>query len=89
MRVGWTSMWLIQIFDLHAENLREVEDAVRAMEGVTMVSALRDGQPYVVAECPTERDAIRVQDAVGSVDPTAIVVTTRDGAGEAQELVGL
>jgi hypothetical protein len=88
MRVGWTNMWLIQIFDLHAEDLRQVEDSIRAMDGVGMVSALRDGRPYVVAECPTERDAIRVQEAVAAVDPTAIVVTTRDDA-EAQELVEL
>ena len=82
-------MWLIQVFDLHSEDLRKVEDSIRAMEGVTMASALRDGQPYVVADCPTEGDAIRVQNAVAAIDPVAIVVTTRDGASEAQELVGL
>jgi hypothetical protein len=83
------NMWLIQIFDLHAESLHQVEAAIRAMDGVTMASALRDGQPYVVAECPTEGDAIRVQDAVAAVDAAAIVVTTTDSAGDAQELVGL
>ena len=82
-------MWLIQIFDLRAENLQPVEDAIRAMEGVTLVSALRDGQPYVVVECPTQKDAMRVQDAVVAVDPTAIVVSTTEGAGESPELVGL
>ena len=82
-------MWLIQIFDLQAEDLRDVEDAVRAIEGVSAASALRDDQPYVVVECPTEGDAIRVQNAVGAIDRDAIVVTTTEDAGEAQELVGL
>ena len=82
-------MWLIQVFDLHAEDLHQIEGAIRAMEGVTMVSALRDGQPYLVAECPTEGDAIRVQNAVAAVDSAAIVVTTADGVGEAREVVGL
>lgn len=83
------NMWLIQVFDLQAEGLRDVEDSVRAMDGVAMASALRDGQPYVVVECPTQGDAIRVQDAVTAVDPAAIVVCTTEGAGEAEELVGL
>ena len=41
-------MWLIQIFDLHPESLQQVEDAIRAMDGVGLASAVRDGQPYVV-----------------------------------------
>ena len=81
-------MWLIQIFDLHSEDLRQVEHAIRAIEGVTMASALRDNQPYVVAECPTQDDAIGVQHAVAAVDAAAIVVTTADGGGESQELAG-
>lgn len=82
-------MWLIQVFDLQAEGLRDVEDAVRAMDGVAMASALRAGQPYMVVECPTQGDAIRVQDAVTAVDPAAIVVCTTESAGDAEELVGL
>ena len=82
-------MWLIQIFDLDVEGLRQVEDAIRAMDGVAMASALRDGQPYVVVDCPTQSDAMRVQNTVAAVDPTAIVVTTTEGADPAQELVGL
>lgn len=82
-------MWLIQIFDLHPESLQQVEDAIRAMDGVGLASAVRDGQPYVVVECPTQGDAIRVQSAVAAADPAAIVVSTTDGAGETQELVGL
>ena len=54
-------MWLIQIFALHAEDLKQVEASIRAVDGVKRASALRDGQPYVVAECPTERDASRIQ----------------------------
>jgi hypothetical protein len=83
------NMWMIQIFDLQAEGLREVEASVRAMDGVTMASALRGDQPYVVAECPTESDAIRVQVAVAAVDPAAIVVSTTEGADPEQELIGL
>jgi hypothetical protein len=82
-------MWLVQIFDLHAENLAQVEDAIRAIDGVGMASALRDEQPYVVAQCLTEDDAMRVQHALAAVDPDAIVVSTCDGIGETQELVGL
>jgi hypothetical protein len=82
-------MWLIEIFDLNADALQEVEDAIRVMEGVTMASAIRDGQPYVVVGCPTEGAAVRVQHTVAEVDAAAIVVHTNDGAGEPQEAVGL
>jgi hypothetical protein len=54
-----------------------------------LASALRAGQPYVVVECPTQGDAIRVQDTVTAVDPAAIVVCTTEGAGDTQEPVGL
>lgn len=88
MRIGWTGMWLVQIFDLHAQNLQQVEDAIRAIGGVGMVSALRDDQPYVVAQCPTQDDAMRVQHAVAAVDPGAIAVYTSDGTAT-QEAIGL
>lgn len=81
-------MWLSQIFDLDTSALGPAEDAIRAMDGVKMVSALRDGQPYIVVECPTEGDAVRVQNAVALVDPAAIVVTSIEDPNEAQELVG-
>lgn len=80
--------WLIEIYDLDAGGLQQVEDAIRAMEDVTAASALRGDQPYVVVESPTQSDAIRVQNAVAAIDPAAIVVTTTEGA-DAQELVGL
>lgn len=82
-------MWLIEIFDLNAGALQEVEDVIRVMEGVTMASAVRDGQPYVVVGCPTESAAVLVQHTVAEVDPAAIVVHTNDGVGEPQEVVGL
>ena len=82
------NMWLIEIFDLDAGRLRQVENAIRVMEGVTLASALRDGQPYVVVGCPNQSDAMRVQHTVAAVDPAAIVVITTEGAGEPQELVG-
>jgi hypothetical protein len=83
------NMWLIEIYDLNAGGLVQVENAIHVMEGATMASALRDGQPYVVVGCPTESDAIRVQHTVAAVDPAAIVIHTTEGAGESQELVGL
>lgn len=76
-------MWLIQIFDLDAGQLGEVEEALRAVPGVRVASAFRDEQPYVVAECPTQSDAIVIQGVVARIDPTAIVVHTTAGAGEA------
>lgn len=82
-------MWLVQIFDLDAGHLSDVEEALRAMTGVRVASAFRDEQPYVVAECPTQRDAILAQEVVARIDPSAIVVHTTAGAGEAQEPVGL
>ena len=82
-------MWLIQIFDLDVRRLGDVEEALRAIEGVGVASALRDEQPYVVADCPTDADAVRVQNVVSEIDPAAIVVHTAEGAGEAQDPVGL
>ena len=82
-------MWLIQIFDLHADSFGQVEDAIRAMDGVVMASGLHNDQPYVVAECSTEGDAMRIQHAVAAVEPSAVVVSTCDGAGAVQEVIGL
>ena len=82
-------MWLVQIFDLDAGHLVEVEVALRAMEGVGVASGFRGEQPYVVAQCPKQSDAILVQEVVARVDPTAIVVHTTAGAGEIHEAVGL
>ena len=76
--------WLMEIYDLDAGGLQQVEDAVRALEGVTAASALRGDQPYAVVECPTQSDAIRVQIAVAAIDPAAIVVTTTEGADDAK-----
>ena len=83
------NMWLIEIFDLQTEALPQVERAIRAMDGVTAASAIRADQPYIVAECPTEAYAIRVQNAVAAIDPAAIVVSTTEGADPAQEPVGI
>ena len=83
------NVWLIEIYDLNAEGLVQVENAIHVMKDVTMASALRDGQPYIVVGCPTQSDAIRVQHTVAAVDPAAIVIHTTEGVGESQELVGL
>lgn len=83
------SMWLVQVFDLDAGHLGEVEQALRAMTGVGVASAFRDEQPYVVAECPTQRDAILAQEVVARIDPNAIVVHTTAGADGAHEPIGL
>jgi hypothetical protein len=82
-------MWMIEIFDLDAGRLREVENAIRVIEGVTLASAVRDGQPYVVAGCPSQSEAMRVQHTVAAVDPAAIVINTTLAAAEPQELVEL
>lgn len=82
-------MWLMEIYDLAAGSLARVENVTRVVEGVTLASALRDGQPYVVIGCPTQSDAIRVQHAVAEIDPTAILLCEMESAGESQELVGL
>jgi hypothetical protein len=87
MNVELPSAWLIEIYDLNAECLADVEGAIRVMEGVTLASALRDGQPYLVVGCRTEREAIRVQDTVADVDPAAILIHATKRAGESQEAV--
>jgi hypothetical protein len=81
-------LWLIEIHDLDAEDLARVENAIRVMEGVKSASALRDGKPYVVVECLTQSDAMRVQHNVAAVAPAAIVFYTSEGAGEPQEAAG-
>ena len=85
MSVELPSTWLVEIYDLNAECLADVEGAIRVMEGVTLASALRDGQPYLVVGCRTESDAIRVQHTVADVDPAAIVIHTTEGVGESRE----
>ncbi len=80
-------MWLLEIYDLDAEGLARVENAIRVMEGVTFASALRDGQPYVVVGCRTRSHALRVQQTVAVVAPAAIVFYTTEGASESQEVV--
>ena len=82
-----TTPWLIEIYDLDAGGLAHVENAIRVIEGVTVASALRDGQPYVVVGCRTQSDAMRVQRSVAAVDPAAIVFYATEGADERQEAV--
>lgn len=74
-------MSLIEIFDLDVLRVTDVENALRAIDGVKTASALRDDRPYVVVECPTEADALRVHNVVAAIDPGALIVPTAEAPG--------